>query len=72
MLIQRASKIATRRQSLFRLLLSTIAAFFGVQTERNRHRDFQSRSPIPFIIMGILIAIVLVISLIFIVKLVLA
>ncbi|QYJ87894.1 DUF2970 domain-containing protein [Shewanella mesophila] len=72
MSIQRVSKIATKRQSLIQLLLTTIAAFFGVQTERNRQRDFQSQSPLPFIIMGIVMAIILVISLIFIVKLVLA
>lgn len=72
MLTRRVNKIATKRQSLFQLLLSTIAAFFGVQTERNRNRDFQSNSPIPFIIMGIVVAIILVTSLIFIVKLVLA
>jgi len=57
---------------LLQLFLSTLAAFFGVQTEQNRVRDFQSRSPVPFIVMGILLAIALVASLIFIVKLVLA
>ncbi|MCG9748167.1 DUF2970 domain-containing protein [Shewanella sp. Isolate8] len=57
---------------MLQLFLSTLAAFFGVQTEQNRVRDFQSRSPLPFIVMGILLAIALVASLIFIVKLVLA
>ncbi|ABO22089.1 DUF2970 domain-containing protein [Shewanella loihica] len=57
---------------MLQLFLSTLAAFFGVQTEQNRVRDFQSRSPVPFIVMGILLAIALVASLIFIVKLVLA
>ncbi|CAM4172152.1 DUF2970 domain-containing protein [Shewanella aquimarina] len=57
---------------MLQLFLSTLAAFFGVQTEQNRIRDFQSSSPLPFIVMGILLAIALVVSLIFIVKLVLA
>ncbi|MCG9714408.1 DUF2970 domain-containing protein [Shewanella insulae] len=57
---------------MLQLFLSTLAAFFGVQTEQNRVRDFQSRSPVPFIVMGILLAFALVASLIFIVKLVLA
>ncbi|WP_428614783.1 DUF2970 domain-containing protein [Shewanella sp.] len=57
---------------MLQLFLSTLAAFFGVQTEQNRARDFQSRSPVPFIIMGILLAIALVASLIFVVKLVLS
>ncbi|MPY25829.1 DUF2970 domain-containing protein [Shewanella psychropiezotolerans] len=52
--------------------MSTLAAFLGVQSEQNRQRDFQSSSPLPFIIMGIILAIGLVLSLIFIVKLVLS
>ncbi|MBE7214384.1 DUF2970 domain-containing protein [Shewanella benthica] len=57
---------------LFRLFMSTLAAFLGVQSEQNRQRDFQSSSPLPFIIMGVILAIGLVLSLIFIVKLVLS
>ncbi|MCG9720427.1 DUF2970 domain-containing protein [Shewanella sp. Isolate7] len=56
---------------MLQLFLSTLAAFFGVQTEQNRVRDFQASSPLPFIVTGILLAIALVASLIFIVKLVL-
>ncbi|WP_077755260.1 DUF2970 domain-containing protein [Shewanella psychrophila] len=58
--------------NLFRLFMSTLAAFLGVQSEENRQRDFQSNSPLPFIIMGIILAITLVLSLIFIVKQVLS
>ncbi|MCT8988605.1 DUF2970 domain-containing protein [Shewanella phaeophyticola] len=58
--------------SFWRILSSTIAAFFGVQTEQNRQKDFQSQSPLPFIIMGIILAIGLVISLILIVNQVLS
>ncbi|GGP56982.1 DUF2970 domain-containing protein [Shewanella algicola] len=54
--------------SFWRVFSSTIAAFFGVQTEQNRQKDFQSQSPLPFIIMGIILAIGLVISLILIVN----
>ncbi|MCZ4339498.1 DUF2970 domain-containing protein [Shewanella colwelliana] len=68
---QRANRIASSNQRFSQLLLSTLAAFFGVQTEQNRSRDFQSQSPIPFILMGILLAFILVIGLIVIVKLVL-
>ncbi|MDD8060967.1 MULTISPECIES: DUF2970 domain-containing protein [Shewanella] len=54
--------------SFWRVFSSTVAAFFGVQTEQNRQKDFQSQSPLPFIIMGIILAIGLVISLILIVN----
>ncbi|WP_041421866.1 DUF2970 domain-containing protein [Shewanella sediminis] len=50
------------------LLISTLAAFFGVQSEKNRKRDFQASSPLPFIIMGIVLAIALVFTLLFIVR----
>lgn len=58
--------------SFWRVFSSTIAAFFGVQTEQNRQKDFQSQSPLPFIIMGIILAIGLAISLMFIVNQVLS
>ncbi|MFT6257715.1 MULTISPECIES: DUF2970 domain-containing protein [unclassified Shewanella] len=58
--------------SLWRVFSSTVAAFFGVQTEKNRQKDFQNQSPLPFIIMGIILAIALVISLILIVNQVLS
>ncbi|MGS0681742.1 DUF2970 domain-containing protein [Shewanella sp. 125m-7] len=56
----------------WQIFSSTIAAFFGVQTEQNRVRDFQTSSPIPFIIMGIILAIMFVSALLFIVRQVLA
>ncbi|MBB1322383.1 MULTISPECIES: DUF2970 domain-containing protein [Shewanella] len=54
--------------SIWRVFSSTVAAFFGVQTEQNRQKDFQTQSPLPFIIMGIILAITLVISIILIVN----
>ncbi|NMH65093.1 DUF2970 domain-containing protein [Shewanella salipaludis] len=57
---------------LWQVFCSTLAAFFGVQTDANRVRDFQQNSPLAFIIMGIVMALVLVMTLIFIVQQVLA
>ena len=55
--------------SIWRVFTSTLAAFFGVQTEDNRQRDFkQNSSPLPYIFMGIALAILMVISLILIVN----
>ncbi|RYV03543.1 DUF2970 domain-containing protein [Shewanella sp. OPT22] len=54
---------------VWQLFTSTLAAFFGVQSDKNRHRDFgENESPIPFIIMGIVMAILLVLGLVFIVS----
>ncbi|WP_299494764.1 DUF2970 domain-containing protein [uncultured Shewanella sp.] len=54
-------------KNFWHLLISTLAAFFGVQSEQNRVRDFQTKSIVPFIIMGVFIAIIFVGSLLFIV-----
>ena len=53
----------------WQVFMSTLAAFFGVQSDKNRHRDFsENDSPIAFIIMGILMAVLLVLGLVFIVS----
>ncbi|MBW8184495.1 DUF2970 domain-containing protein [Shewanella nanhaiensis] len=56
----------------WQLFSSTLAAFLGVQSDKNRLRDFQTSSPIPFIIMGIVLAAIFVITLLLVVKQVLA
>ncbi|WP_133405543.1 DUF2970 domain-containing protein [Parashewanella tropica] len=52
----------------WQVLTSTLAAFFGVQSDKNRQRDFQMSSPVPFIVMGIVLAALLVLTLILIVR----
>lgn len=41
------------KPSILALMLSVFAAAFGVQTDKNRERDFQQTSIVPFIIAGI-------------------
>jgi len=55
---------------IWQVFHSTIAAFFGVQSDKNRQKDFQTNSPLPYILMGIALAVVLVASLILLVNLV--
>lgn len=52
---------------LWQVFTSTVAAFFGVQTDKQRQQDFSHSSPLPFILMGIIVAIAMVLTLIFIV-----
>lgn len=59
-----------RKPSLFRLILSTVAAAFGVQSETNRQHDFQQKSIMPYIAAGILFTSIFLGSLIFIVSLI--
>ncbi|MGL5391790.1 MAG: DUF2970 domain-containing protein [Shewanella sp.] len=56
---------------LWQIFYSTLAAFFGVQSDNHRQRDFHSQSPLPYIIMGIVLAALLVLGLIWLVSLVL-
>lgn len=53
---------------IWQVFHSTIAAFFGVQSDKNRQKDFQTNSPLPYIFMGIVLAIALVASLILLVS----
>lgn len=46
------------------VLVSVFRAWFGVQTEKNRQRDFSSSNPTPFIVAGIIFAVVMVIGVI--------
>ena len=48
----------------WQVVCSVAAAFFGVQSNEARQRDFESNSPWLFIIIGILLTLVLVMALI--------
>lgn len=61
-----------KRPSIISTIFSVIAAFFGVQSESNRQRDFKHGSPLAYIIVGIILATVMVLGLIGVVNWVLA
>jgi len=50
------------------ILLSALAALFGIQSEKNRERDFQQGKPSDFIVVGILGVFFLIFGVIFLVK----
>ncbi len=50
---------------------SVLAAFFGVQSNRNRERDFSQGKPHHFIIIGLLVALIFILLVYAVVKLVL-
>ncbi|OQX34005.1 MAG: hypothetical protein B0D91_13200 [Oceanospirillales bacterium LUC14_002_19_P2] len=56
---------------IFRVIQSVLAAAFGVQSNRNRERDFTEGKPGHFIIAGILFTVIFIIVLISIVNTVL-
>ena len=48
--------------SIWRNLLSVLQAFFGVQSSENRQRDFEQGNPLVFLILGLVVATLFIIS----------
>ena len=49
--------------SLFRVVLSVMAAMFGVQSSKNRERDFAKGRPAAYVIVGIIMTLLFVLTL---------
>jgi hypothetical protein len=58
--------------TFFEMLGSTFSAAFGVQSQRNRERDFSRGKPGHFILMGIGFTAAFVVTMVLVVKLVLS
>jgi len=58
--------------SFFAIMVSTFAAAFGVQSDKNRKRDFQHGSILTFILAGVIFTTMLVLSMVLLVNWVLA
>ncbi|KJZ12733.1 MAG: DUF2970 domain-containing protein [Marinomonas sp.] len=54
--------------NIWKVFKAVFSAFIGVQSEKNRLEDFQSNSPIPFILVGILMVLIFIVSLIYLVN----
>ena len=51
------------------IILSVLSAFFGVQSEKNRERDFQHGRPIHYILVGLIMTLLLILGVLIAVKL---
>ncbi len=60
------------KASVLDLAFSGVAAAFGVQSNKNRVRDFQQKSIVPFILTGVALTTFLLVSLILLVSWVLS
>ena len=49
-----------KRPNAIQIILSVLASFFGVQSSKNRQRDFSHGKPIHFIITGLLLTVAFV------------
>ncbi len=59
------------RSTLLQTMKSVLAAGFGVQSSRNRERDFSGNNPVRFVIAGLMGTALFVLIMILIVRLVL-
>jgi len=66
-----SQKMLIGKLSLKNIIFSILSSFIGIQSNKNRERDFKSNSAIYFIIVGIIITVIFIITLYIIVKLVL-
>jgi hypothetical protein len=55
-------------QSIFQIIRSVLAAFIGVQSDKNRQADFEQGSLKNFIIAGVIFTILFVMTIIFVVS----
>lgn len=58
--------------SLFKVVLSVMAAMFGVQSSKNRERDFSKGRPAAYIIVGIFMTLLFILTLWLVVKFVMS
>lgn len=61
-----------KKPNLFQIILSTLAAAFGVQSSKNRERDFQHGSIATYIISGVLFTVIFVVVMILVVRFILS
>ncbi|TXH97688.1 MAG: DUF2970 domain-containing protein [Rheinheimera sp.] len=61
-----------QKPGLRQILKAVFGAFVGVQSEQQRQQDFQTQSPLPYIIAGVVVTFLFVLGLVLIVRIVLA
>ncbi|CUS48174.1 MAG: hypothetical protein HLUCCO02_06350 [Idiomarinaceae bacterium HL-53] len=59
-----------QKPTFWDVVMSVLAAMFGVQTERNRRRDFNQKSGVPYIVVGVVFIVLFVLTIFAIVSLV--
>ncbi len=60
----------TKPPTLWQMLHSIVAAAFGVQSQKNRERDFTYGKPVHFVVLGIVCTVVFALGLFGVVKVV--
>lgn len=61
-----------QQPTFWQVVQSVLAGAFGVQTNEARRRDFQSGSPMPYIVGGVVFTVLLIVVLVVVVNVVLS
>lgn len=67
-----SDKNQQKKASYLHVLFSVAASMFGVQSDKNRQFDFEQTSFLPYLIVGVLFVVLFVLSLVALVKFILA
>ena len=62
----------TNKPGLKQIIKAVAGAFIGVQSEQQRQQDFNTQSPLPYIIVGVVMTLLFIAALITIVTIVLS
>lgn len=62
----------TNKPGLKQIIKAVAGAFIGVQSEQQRQQDFNAQSPLPYIIVGVVMTIAFVAALVTVVSIVLS
>lgn len=65
---QREDDKNTGQLTFFEVMLSVLASAFGVQSSKNRERDFAKGNPVHFIMVGILFTVIFVVGMVLLVN----
>jgi len=55
--------MSNKKINTLKVILSVLSSFIGIQSEKNRERDFSASSPLYFIVIGILMTLFFIVSL---------
>ena len=64
--------MSAQKPTLLQVVKAVLGAMVGVQSERQRQQDFAASSPLPYIVVGIIFALLFVATLLLVVSWVLA
>ncbi len=60
-----------KKPTFWQVVISVLAAALGVNSRKNQERDFQSSSPLPFIVGGLIFGLIFIIAVALVVAIVL-